>query len=157
MGNENEEQGTKVLCNILIGFQLTDLAQQCAEYYAEINRVDHTCPFKETLGENLGWERRSDGPPPAARMIPTSINDWYAEIKDYNFDDPASALRNITGHFTQLVWRSSERVGMATASSPLTNITYLAALYDPPGNIAVKGEGVDRYKLYLANVLKPVE
>ena len=127
------------------------------DYYAGIDRVDHTCPYKEKLGENLGWEKKSSGPPPPSKAIPTSINGWYEEIKDYDFEDPSKST-DITGHFTQLLWKSSERVGMATAPSPLTNITYVAALYDPPGNIAVKSEDdAKKYKLYLKNVLKPVE
>ncbi|KAI5954649.1 hypothetical protein KGF54_002425 [Candida jiufengensis] len=36
---------------------------------------------------------------------------WYNEIKDYNFNQPGYS--SATGHFTQVVWRSTSRLGCA--------------------------------------------
>ena len=38
------------------------------------------------------------------------------------------------GHFTQIVWKSSEEIGVAKAKSPTGKI-YVVANYSPAGNI----------------------
>ena len=58
-----------------------------------------------------------------------AVQAWYDEVKDYNFSYGGFAMN--TGHFTQLVWRETVKVGMArwgwpapavvTTSSPITS------------------------------------
>ena len=62
------------------------------------------------------------------------VEHWYNEIQDYNFD---TGKRNNNGgvisHFTQVVWKETTDLGMATAKSADTFIT--VARYRPKGNI----------------------
>lgn len=58
--------------------------------------------------------------------------DWYSEVKSYNFDDPI--IDSSTKHFTQLIWKSSKRLGIGEAKSTDGKHTFVVALYDPPGN-----------------------
>ncbi len=37
----------------------------------------------------------------------------YNEIEDYDFDNPRFSFK--TGHFTQMVWKSSRKLGIGTA------------------------------------------
>ncbi|MFD3430777.1 CAP family protein [Nocardia fluminea] len=55
---------------------------------------------------------------------------WYDEVGDYNFDSPGFSMS--TGHFTQVVWKDTTKIGVGLAIRD--NTTYVVANYDPPGN-----------------------
>ena len=57
---------------------------------------------------------------------------WYEEIKDYNFNNPRQKT-GVVGHFTQLVWKGSEQVGIGCAQSS-DGAYYVTANYYPAGN-----------------------
>ncbi|TQW00623.1 hypothetical protein V2A60_001689 [Cordyceps javanica] len=69
---------------------------------------------------------------------------WYSEVKNYNFygmaDPPANAPLQDYGHFSQLVWKGSQKVGCATQRCKPGTLyggfdSYLTVCnYDPPGN-----------------------
>jgi hypothetical protein len=44
------------------------------------------------------------------------VETWYEELEDYQWEEPGFAGN--TGHFSQLVWRDTEAVGMAVVSAP---------------------------------------
>lgn len=70
-----------------------------------------------------------------------TIKKWYDEEKDYEY-----GTENITSlHFTQVIWKSSEELGIAMAKNQ-TGQTFVVANYNPRGNI--RGYFVD-------NVQKP--
>jgi len=53
---------------------------------------------------------------------------WYDEINDpgYNFNNPG--FTSGIGHFTQMVWQDTQRLGCGVSGS------FLTCRYDPPGN-----------------------
>lgn len=76
------------------------------------------------------------------------VTSWYNEIKDFNrswydAEPPRSAFSN-TGHFTQVVWKASTRLGVGVATKG--NAVFVVANYDVPGNL------IGHYK---GNVLPP--
>ncbi|NKY35063.1 secretion protein [Nocardia speluncae] len=107
---------------------LNDLAQKCAEYYADKGTIDHTCPHKNGAGENLTM---GTGAPSAVTHVETAVQMWYDEVADYNYDNPGFSLT--TGHFTQVVWKASTRLGIGYVAKD--NRFVVVALYDPPGNM----------------------
>ncbi len=56
---------------------------------------------------------------------------WYDEIKNYNFDHPNLV---VSGHFTQVVWKSTEEIGCAKSYSAKSYTTYLVCNYNPMAN-----------------------
>ena len=61
------------------------------------------------------------------------VDDWYNEINNYNFNDPGFTLD--TAHFTQLIWKSTTRLGCG-ASVRTDGVTYkVVCNYYPAGNI----------------------
>ncbi len=95
-------------------------------------------------GENLFWSYGIAG---AARA---AADGWYNEIRYYNFSNPVWTSQN--GHFTQMVWKGSLRVGCAKALCNKTGHqwTFWSCRYKPPGNVNVTNQANLR-----ANVLPP--
>lgn len=95
-------------------------------------------------GENLAWSWSSD---PNFRSEPCRdvVKAWYDEIQIYNFNKPG--FSSLTGHFTQVVWKDTTRVGCAQlASNGSKGGVYTVCNYMNPGNV----QG-----LYKKNVKKP--
>lgn len=67
---------------------------------------------------------------------------WYDEVKTYDYNKPGFSLQ--TGHFTQVVWKGSTKLGFGSAK--VGDYTANVGLYSPPGNM------LDDFK---GNVLKP--
>ncbi|MFI6315371.1 CAP family protein [Nocardia fusca] len=107
---------------------LNAAAQKCAQYYAQKQTIDHSCPYKNGAGENLaGGAGTWDSVP----FVEMGTQMWYDEVKDYDFNNPGFGMA--TGHFTQLVWKASTRLGIGHAS--VNGYTALVGLYNPAGNV----------------------
>lgn len=61
-----------------------------------------------------------------------AVNSWYSEVKDYNFGKPG--FQSNTGHFTQVVWKSSEELGIGRAKSA-DGKEFVVGRYKPAGNM----------------------
>jgi hypothetical protein len=57
---------------------------------------------------------------------------WYSEIKDYNFNN--GGFSGSTGHFTQVVWNATKKLGAGFAFNSDHHSVYVVAQYTPPGN-----------------------
>jgi hypothetical protein len=56
---------------------------------------------------------------------------WYSEIDKFDF--AKGGFSGETGHFTQLVWRGTQRLGCGVSSCKSLRIW--VCNYDPPGNV----------------------
>ena len=154
-GMEEAERGNILLRDVVLGMHndereslgLTplawdsDLAQDAARYarqMAATNRFQHS--------------------PRASRAIPSGENLWTGPRRLYDYDVMIGAfldekrlfrrggkLPNISlsgrwedvGHYTQMIWRSTQKVGCALAEGQ--NYDYLVCRYFPTGNAFGKG------------------
>ncbi len=70
-----------------------------------------------------------------------AVTSWASEAQHYDYASNSCADGEVCGHYTQLVWRDSLKVGCGMAfcgtldNSTLTNVTLLACNYAPGGNI----------------------
>lgn len=55
---------------------------------------------------------------------------WYDEVQKYDYNKPGFSAE--TGHFTQVVWKNSNKLGFGYAN--VNGYTASVALYSPPGN-----------------------
>jgi uncharacterized protein YkwD len=102
---------------------LAAIAQRWADHLR-----DAGCAFEHSrtdYGENLaaGTEGALD-PDGVVAM-------WYGEIAKYDFRRGGFSME--TGHFTQVVWRATARVGCGT--SRCNGMQIWVCNYDPPGNV----------------------
>ena len=76
-------------------------------------------------GENLYASWTSD---PSAAVIDyaKAVDEWYNEVTDPGYDFETGGYQSGTGHFTQVVWKSSTKLGMAHATSSNGWIYYVA-------------------------------
>lgn len=103
--------------------KLADIAQKWANTLR-----DKGCVFGHSPGAKYG-ENLAAGTQGA--LDPTSTVDmWYDEIKLYKFPNGGFSMQ--TGHFTQVVWRSTQQVGCGHVTCKGNDI--YVCNYDPPGN-----------------------
>ncbi|WP_156757090.1 CAP family protein [Actinokineospora pegani] len=94
-----------------------------------------SCKFEHSdnggrYGENLAAQT----PALSAR---DAVNMWMSEVKDYDYANPG--FSTATGHFTQVVWKSTTQVAVAAADCPAGTVlpeasVFVVARYTPPGN-----------------------
>ena len=77
-------------------------------------------------GENLAWSSGDMSGSDAVKM-------WVDEKADYNYNSNTCAAGKQCGHYTQVVWRNSLRVGCAKVRCN-NGGTFIGCNYAPPGN-----------------------
>lgn len=122
-------------------------AQNYAQHLANINQMVHS--NTKGLGENLA-KQWSSAPIQTingkCRLLSNehllslqidaigehATDSWYKEIKLYNFNWPGFSMS--TGHFTQVVWKGSQKLGVGFAVTTDGKTLYVMAQYSSPGN-----------------------
>jgi len=119
--------------------QLAASAQAWADTLKQGNhcRMRHSEP-KGRYGENLFWAsamKWSDGRLELQRVTPQKVVDsWGSEKSDYNYSSNSCAAGKMCGHYTQVVWRATRKVGCAMAVCEDTRQQIWVCQYQPAGN-----------------------
>ncbi|SMN21738.1 similar to Saccharomyces cerevisiae YJL078C PRY3 Cell wall protein with a role in mating efficiency [Maudiozyma saulgeensis] len=98
---------------------LASFAQDWAAKYDCSGILTHS---QEPYGENLA----------IGYTAIEATDAWYDEIRFYNYSDPQYS--ETTGHFTQMVWKDSNKLGCALRNCYNAWTFYFVCEYDPPGN-----------------------
>jgi pathogenesis-related protein 1 len=91
------------------------------------------CVFEHSVtqyGENLAAFSNSVEPA-------VVVDAWFSEIDFYDYENNSCQRGQQCGHYTQVVWRDTTRVGCAMQSCDLDGFgpaEYWVCNYDPPGN-----------------------
>lgn len=111
--------------------RLSGLAKEWAEQLAQKGSLSYrNTTFKnQELGENiLRFNLRSAD---AYYLSGKDISDeWYQEEENYKYDGKCTPE---TGHFTQVVWKETQKVGFGFAMDE-SGLFYAVANYFPAGN-----------------------
>jgi len=102
-------------------------ADNLAQKNCELEHRPHSGEFKQIHGENIFWGSGSGY---------TALNaseSWYSEIKVYKHGPLTSENWSDAGHYTQMVWKDTNEVGIAQAVCVSGEII-IVANYDPAGN-----------------------
>jgi len=97
------------------------------------NAVQQTCGVVH--GENLSWINQPGG------TIGDALDAFYSEVANIDWSNPQVAKAGASngpggsqiGHFTQLIWKASTKVGCAKASD--SSNTFVVCKYNPQGNV----------------------
>lgn len=102
--------------------RLSKYAQEWADRLAVSNRLFHRT--NATYGENLFLIHGAQASPADA------FDAWASEARYYDYQ--SNSCQGRCGHYTQLIWRDTKRVGCGNASKGGTEVW--VCNYDPPGN-----------------------
>lgn len=98
-----------------------------AQNYANQRIIDCNLVHSEgPYGENLAWGGGDLSAIDAAKM-------WVDEKPYYDYDSNSCTPGQMCGHYTQVVWKNSTRVGCAKVTCN-SGGTFIGCNYDPPGN-----------------------
>ncbi|CAF1005510.1 unnamed protein product [Adineta steineri] len=122
---------------LTVSQRLNLIAQKYAEYLAATSKFKHSRNKlgDDSLGENLYMQWISQGKVPVSGR--EAAKNWYDEIALYNFKHPRYS--EDTGHFTQMIWQSTQRMGVGVALSRDGREVYIVTNYYPVGNIINHG------------------
>ncbi|XP_072419644.1 peptidase inhibitor 16-like [Chiloscyllium punctatum] len=73
--------------------------------------------------------------------IKEAVKKWYFEVKDYTYETMECTPNKLCGHYTQLVWADSDKVGCSSHMCEEVqglnhkNLSLLVCNYLPPGNV----------------------
>ncbi|KAL6210011.1 hypothetical protein ACLB2K_020949 [Fragaria x ananassa] len=100
-------------------------AQRYANSHSgDCNLVHSNGPYGESLAKSSGDLSGT-----------SAVNLWVGEKAYYNYNSNTCASGMVCGHYTQVVWRKSVRVGCARVKC-MNGGTFIGCNYDPPGNYA---------------------
>ncbi|XAR66673.1 hypothetical protein NMG60_11012979 [Bertholletia excelsa] len=108
--------------------------QRLARYarrYANQRRLD--CALRHSdgpYGENIFWGSGFGWTPAQAAAA------WVSERKWYDYGSNSCEGGQECGHYTQVVWRSTRRVGCARVTCFGGRGVFMTCNYDPPGTIS---------------------
>lgn len=116
------------------------LEQQALKYAKQIARTNNYEHSNTKDGENLAmfYEYEESNRVKTYIYSDTPLYDasmaWYEEIKDYKYSKiKRFRIGPKIGHYTQMVWKDTKEVGVASAISKNGKV-YVVARYYPVGN-----------------------
>ncbi|KAM5549827.1 pathogenesis-related protein 1-like [Rosa sericea] len=103
---------------------LATYAQRYANsHIGDCNLVHSGGPYGENLAKSTGDLSGT-----------SAVNLWVGEKAYYDYNSNTCASGKVCGHYTQVVWRNSARVGCAKVRCN-NGGTFIGCNYDPRGNI----------------------
>ncbi|KAK5964301.1 Ancylostoma secreted protein 2 [Trichostrongylus colubriformis] len=92
---------------------------------------------RKGLGENLWMVSRSGYNKTAA--IISAVASWFSELKNKGVPTANKLTMDVfnrgVGHYTQLVWQRSDRIGCGIQDCPDRPMTYVGCEYQTAGNV----------------------
>ena len=100
------------------------------------------CLYDHDQGRGDRGENIAASAPPGHWSIADVVRAWASEVQDYDYASNTCAAGKQCGHYTQIVWRTTLRVGCAhrvcNVNSPfggqLPGWDFWVCDYEPPGN-----------------------
>jgi uncharacterized protein YkwD len=102
-------------------------ADQLAATGCKLKHRPYSGEWAQKYGENIYYSMNKDATPVRASGA------WYDEIKDFTYGKLEKNTWAKSGHYTQMIWRTTTTVGMGKANCP-TGASIIVANYDPLGN-----------------------
>jgi pathogenesis-related protein 1 len=110
--------------------------------WAEVLKTTNHCRMRHSkgrsYGENLYWAsaiKWSDGRREVQHVKPDQVvNNWASERANYSHANNRCAPGKVCGHYTQVVWRTTRKVGCAALVCEDSREQIWVCQYQPRGN-----------------------
>ncbi|KAI2634498.1 glycoside hydrolase family 128 protein [Xylaria nigripes] len=104
-------------------------AQDWAKHMAQTGKFEHSSgDQRPNQGENIAWVSSSGDEP-----LSSATSMWLGEEKNYHGEPIGQGDFANYGHYTQCLWKSTTKVGIASATDA-KGAVYTVGRYSPPGN-----------------------
>ncbi|KAI3930072.1 hypothetical protein MKX01_020742 [Papaver californicum] len=103
--------------------------EEYAQDYANLRAAD--CKLQHSggkYGENIAWSSS------LTFSGVSAVNLWVAEKAYYSYPANTCQAGKVCGHYTQVIWKNSIRLGCGRANCTSNSGTFIVCSYDPPGN-----------------------
>ncbi|CAF4716134.1 unnamed protein product, partial [Rotaria sp. Silwood2] len=116
---------------LVLNEEINIRAQIYAEHLARKDgKLIHSTDRHDLFGENLYAITRKS---PITNLSAAKVTlTWYAEVALYDYNKPG--YNKSIGHFSQIVWKDTERLGVGYATAREGRKMFVVAQYGPPGN-----------------------
>ena len=121
-----EYAGATCLPHVEWDYYIEEVAQQYANTCPEDHSSSRNYEDGSHMGENLAWQSW-------VSVINYSTIAWYNEVQDYDPAEPG--FSSATGHYTQVVWNETRRIGCGVAYGCRSWMTTFVCNYWPAGNV----------------------
>ncbi|KAJ9538108.1 hypothetical protein OSB04_030841 [Centaurea solstitialis] len=108
-----------------------DTVASYARNYADQRRAD--CQLMHSQNNPYGENIAGGGGPGYDLTAVGAVDLWVGEKGDYDHNSNTCAPGKVCGHYTQVVWRNSVRLGCARVQCN-NGAWFVTCNYDPPGN-----------------------
>lgn len=111
--------------------ELAAYAQEWANHLGDSCNMKHrprSGTWAQRFGENIFWGSSAD-----IFTVKDACQSWYSEKPDFTGPIFTGKEASVVGHYTQMVWRNTKRVGIGVAKCKSGGIIVVAN-YDPSGN-----------------------
>ena len=114
-----------------------------AQAWADSLKINNHCQMRHSqaggkYGENLYWASAitwSDVRRELQKVTPeTPVDSWASETADYRYSDNSCKPGKVCGHYTQIVWRDTQKVRCAFAICEDSLEQIWVCQYQPAGN-----------------------
>lgn len=116
--------------------KLNQEARQWARHLAAMDKMDHK--DEKDLGQNI-YRLTAILPVQKSHVTGVQVVDqWYSQSEKYKFGEEPTFGPLETGHFCQMVWKDTKKMGVGIAINDNQHNIYVVAFFTPKGNY--KGE-----------------
>ncbi|KAL4588594.1 hypothetical protein LXL04_001486 [Taraxacum kok-saghyz] len=102
--------------------KLAEVAQDWANQRKDCQMIHNNCSY----GENMAMGPNLSG------LWATQM--WIDEKRDYDYDKNECLNGKMCGHYTQVVWANSKKIGCGRVQCDNGHSYIIVCNYDPPGN-----------------------
>jgi len=113
---------------LVLSKTLCSFSQNWANKLAATGQMKHST--NSGYGENIYYAWSSNPNHVVEANVP--VKSWYSEIKKFRFGTESVNYMQ-TGHFSQVVWKGSQNLGVGIARDRSGKV-FVVANYSPPGN-----------------------
>lgn len=122
--------------------KIANFSKEWADYLARTNecKMKHRPregPYSQLYGENIFWASATvwtNSNREIQNIIAKEVvNSWVSEVKDYNYSNNTCKQGEVCGHYTQVVWKKTKKLGCSMSICPDKGQIWVCN-YNPPGN-----------------------